>query len=739
MQEHFHHEPTPQSLSRCLTADNRSSLSFICPFFEKDPIRNQKCSAHTFRSIRDVKLHIARQHQAPAYCGRCSALFEPPVEMARDAHIFEDRCSPLASGGLLEIAEAVAKPEVKLSQALSTLTFSFKDETPPKPRLAKEEVAIILEQHFNKNPKPTTSDKRALAKQFSVEVPRINNWFQNRRAKDKEKLKKSIQWEEELRDPGITDGSDDPDWYDGEGGDMAEINSSNVFHGQFESNSMVLTKAVFAHPRDSKPNSDPEWPYQSDSVYGLPPSSFAVSTERSSAADSGQESDTESWLDTRKAALIDRTMAWFKQWLGGQLTSAPQYSEHLSESTENVANPTTHNYLVSAIPTGFARQATIATQSNTESGSSGSGSRQHLSQKAKGKLPKRPCRDNGKRGKGNGSERDDDSGDDSDTNNKEQTGNITNCDEKFACPFFKRSPARYRTSRCCVGPGWSSVHRVKEHLYRRHLLPRYVCNRCGVDFKDAPQLSAHQRVDPPCAVQTRDILVEGISEMQERQLKSRKRRGATATTEPDRWKEMYRIIFPDDDEIPSPHYDTAEETAKCQRQVDRVSEYGSFLRRELPPLVRRELELMMEGELEEQLRDRIVGVVQGLHTRLHEAFVKSLPAEDVVQQGQEVQQDEAVDPDGGLAPTATAGPSQPVEPPPPDPLSSPLQETFGFPDLDPVAMGMALDEILQGDTNGFMSAFDNLVTYPTQEFVDPEFMSFNTGVGWQITTNMYTS
>lgn len=32
---------------------------------------------------------------------------------------------------------------------------------------------------------------------------------------------------------------------------------------------------------------------------------------------------------------------------------------------------------------------------------------------------------------------------------------------KFACPFYKNDPQALRGSRTCVGPGWSSVHRVK--------------------------------------------------------------------------------------------------------------------------------------------------------------------------------------------------------------------------------------------------------------------------------------
>lgn len=32
---------------------------------------------------------------------------------------------------------------------------------------------------------------------------------------------------------------------------------------------------------------------------------------------------------------------------------------------------------------------------------------------------------------------------------------------KFACPFSKHDPAKYRNVKTCCGPGWNDVHRVK--------------------------------------------------------------------------------------------------------------------------------------------------------------------------------------------------------------------------------------------------------------------------------------
>ncbi|KAL7792911.1 hypothetical protein V8C37DRAFT_114141 [Trichoderma ceciliae] len=53
-----------------------------------------------------------------------------------------------------------------------------------KPRLSKEEVEV-LEAEFQKNHKPNSSTKKALAESMRVDHARINNWFQNRRAREK--------------------------------------------------------------------------------------------------------------------------------------------------------------------------------------------------------------------------------------------------------------------------------------------------------------------------------------------------------------------------------------------------------------------------------------------------------------------------------------------------------------------------------------------------------------------------
>ncbi|KAK4232262.1 hypothetical protein QBC38DRAFT_91222 [Podospora fimiseda] len=95
----------------------------------------------------------------------------------------------------------------------------IKTQTEPKPRLAKDEVEV-LEREFNKNPKPNSNVKRELAERMGVEIPRINNWFQNRRAKEKQ-MKKTAEFEAQQAMEKATSESKSPE--DQEQGAVSEF------------------------------------------------------------------------------------------------------------------------------------------------------------------------------------------------------------------------------------------------------------------------------------------------------------------------------------------------------------------------------------------------------------------------------------------------------------------------------------------------------------------------------------
>ncbi|KAL8365206.1 hypothetical protein RB595_004149 [Gaeumannomyces hyphopodioides] len=194
---------------------------------------------------------------------------------------------------------------------------------------------------------------------------------------------------------------------------------------------------------------------------------------------------------------------------------------------------------------------------------------------------------------------------------------------KLACPYYKHNARNYKQQRPCCGPGWDFVHRIKEHLYRKHALPRYSCPRCCERFEAEDELSTHARAPEPCEVREPE-LHDGFTQAQEKRLRSRKKdraAGAEDLTEAQKWRQMYRILFPDvrEEEIPSPYYEDND------LNKGELEGFEDYLRRELPPLVRRQLEQEVDRELsfvEEGLKRRVINMVQGLQLTLFQSYRK---------------------------------------------------------------------------------------------------------------------
>ncbi|ROV93235.1 hypothetical protein VPNG_09548 [Cytospora leucostoma] len=94
---------------------------------------------------------------------------------------------------------------------------------------------------------------------------------------------------------------------------------------------------------------------------------------------------------------------------------------------------------------------------------------------------------------------------------------------EFACPFLKHNPDKYRKFRNCSSYGWKSIHRIKEHLYRRHLLPQFKCIRCCQVFQTSDALTEHSKAEVACEVVQDEPDQDGINQEQFTKLKSRKR------------------------------------------------------------------------------------------------------------------------------------------------------------------------------------------------------------------------
>ncbi|KAM7211105.1 hypothetical protein V8F06_013501 [Rhypophila decipiens] len=173
---------------------------------------------------------------------------------------------------------------------------------------------------------------------------------------------------------------------------------------------------------------------------------------------------------------------------------------------------------------------------------------------------------------------------------------------RFACPYFKHNPTGHEVARSCAGPGWETIHRVKEHIYRTHGQPRH-CLRCGETFSIQRELAAHQRSSQTCELRLFDPLA-GFTPEQELALK-RKRRAACS--EEEKWRHVFKISFPDvaEADIPSPYYEN-----DSWEGLDRYDRYNEL---ELPRAIRRRLEqaaTAFSGPLENHLRSQLDRIIR---------------------------------------------------------------------------------------------------------------------------------
>lgn len=173
----------------------------------------------------------------------------------------------------------------------------------------------------------------------------------------------------------------------------------------------------------------------------------------------------------------------------------------------------------------------------------------------------------------------------------------------LACPYFKHDPTKYtgRNWGSCCGPGWKTVHRVKEHLYRCHRQPAYKCPRCGESFAEEQIMKKHIRKTKLCVVRD-EKQTDGFDSKQEAKLKSRKR-ATTELSEVEKWRQSYKILFPHVPEvrIPSPFYEYTEV------HDDSLDVYEEYVLREmrghLRPYLEQELEscLDIKGDVQRKI------------------------------------------------------------------------------------------------------------------------------------------
>ncbi|KAI0435864.1 hypothetical protein F4803DRAFT_275905 [Xylaria telfairii] len=323
----------------------------------------------------------------------------------------------------------------------------------------------------------------------------------------------------------------------------------------------------------------------------------APQRSRSGRKDRGEDRrlTAEEYIAHRREIAVERVMGGFQRWLDKRLAII-SYTIEASEASDDTGTGT----------------HTTGSQSRDAGGKKSGG--------ASGR-PKRQLSDNNEPGDLSGGG--DDNGQDRGGNKRAKKGkylfkplvirlgsiryksclcNYTDPEDvKLACPFHKHNPKAHKKELCMKG-GWKSIHRLKEHLYRVHLLPKHNCPRCNSCFENDKELQVHLRADEPCK-KSNVAPEEGIDQDTERKLRERKRHNS-GQTETQRWNDIYLLLFPgvDRNAIPSPYPDH-DETATRSKNFERYKRVETRIKKELPRLVRQRVERKFEKVEADMLHD----------------------------------------------------------------------------------------------------------------------------------------
>jgi hypothetical protein len=194
----------------------------------------------------------------------------------------------------------------------------------------------------------------------------------------------------------------------------------------------------------------------------------------------------------------------------------------------------------------------------------------------------------------------------------------------FACPFNKFDPERYCPNptsgakfRSCIGPGFPSIARLKQHLKRIHSAP-IQCQRCWITMPHLQAMARHANEEIRCE-RTDRPQPEGVDQDKMRLITSSW--GAT-------WTQIYGILFPGAP-IPSPYYEppssppdrgTALPPSPASQEI---VDFESYSRRALPTLVEANLQAIVGAEMapiEESLRTLLVDIVRRCQSTVAQNF-----------------------------------------------------------------------------------------------------------------------
>ncbi|KAI0867701.1 hypothetical protein GGS24DRAFT_484809 [Hypoxylon argillaceum] len=212
---------------------------------------------------------------------------------------------------------------------------------------------------------------------------------------------------------------------------------------------------------------------------------------------------------------------------------------------------------------------------------------------------------------------DDEEDDDRKGKGKKKPRTSVNHAQKFACPFFKYDPELYGENMTCRGHSWSTVHRIKEHLFRTHTQPEGRCHRCLEVFKNVSSLQKHQREPVPCEIVGNNGCEVYIDAETAQKLRRKSAKGLLPKkSEPVKWKEMFNLLFPHVEHTPSPYFD---DTQDKRSELEVIQDFSSFAARELWAEMNA---VLTESGIEDTLRARLIERFQSSQPMIQEKYLR---------------------------------------------------------------------------------------------------------------------
>ncbi|KAJ8133057.1 hypothetical protein O1611_g564 [Lasiodiplodia mahajangana] len=346
-----------------------------------------------------------------------------------------------------------------------------------------------------------------------------------------------------------------------------------VCHAETEANEKSAKSTLY-----EPSSSDSCWSATSSCNYGSTSSISEDATEGAS-----QDSRVlANLVRNKKQDIANKTLAWFSRTLDSGLTLA-----------------------------AYQQGETSASGGNTPGNSKPAG---ESGRKGPSQKKRKGVEDDDKSGDPDGEDGDED--DDRKRTGKKKPKTGMDRTQKFACPFFKHKPEIYGKNRTCRGHSWDTVHRTKEHLYRVHMQPEGRCHRCLIVFENVSSLQVHQREPVPCDVVENsedEIYIDAQTAQKLRRQPGK--RSQPKKSEPVKWKEMFSLLFPNVEPIPSPYYD---DNVEKRSELEVIQDFSSFAAEEL----RTEMEAVLaELDIEEALKTILVNRFQSSQPRIQEKYL----------------------------------------------------------------------------------------------------------------------